>query len=146
MKAIHFLMLILLPMWFVFCYFENKKTILSEAEPLRVCNHCMLCALKQLQHEKTFLIQMPLHHTNHCRGKHHNWPWRPLPHTRNKMFKKYTTTPVGKGMQRGDCVERNAERGLWGKECREGTVWKGMQKGMENDHTIQTSVKASSCT
>ena len=32
-------------------------------------------------------------------------------------------------MQRGDCGERNAKRGLWGKECREGTVEKEMQRG-----------------
>ena len=50
-----------------------------------------------------------------------------------------------KGMQGGDCGERdagtgnrhegggsmemNVGRGLWGNGCREGTVWKGMQGG-----------------
>ena len=38
---------------------------------------------------------------------------------------------VGKGMQGGDCRERDVGRGLWGrglwgKGCREGTVGKGV--------------------
>ena len=35
---------------------------------------------------------------------------------------------VGKGMQGGDCGERD-EGGDWGKGCREGTVGKGMKEG-----------------
>ena len=34
---------------------------------------------------------------------------------------------MGKGMQGGDCGERDAGRRLWGKGCREGTVGKGMR-------------------
>ena len=33
---------------------------------------------------------------------------------------------MGKGMQGGDCGERDVGWGLWGKGCRVGTVGKGM--------------------
>ena len=38
---------------------------------------------------------------------------------------------MGKEMQRGDCGERDARRGLWGKRCKEGTVVKVMQGGIQ---------------
>ena len=36
---------------------------------------------------------------------------------------------MGKGMQGGDCGERDVVRGLWEKRCGEGTEGEGMQGG-----------------